>query len=142
MQAATRIVEQVPTRLWALATAGLATAIALVVYRIDTGNTPAVMAWVNAVPHGDKLCHFGLYGLLSLGLDRALGGRDVALGQGPLARLPVAPALVLLTATLEELSQLRVPHRTPDLVDWLVSALGVLLFTRLARGRSNAAPTR
>jgi VanZ family protein len=69
------------------------------------------------VRHLDKVLHFGAYGLLGLllafGADRS--------------RLPLLAALVIgvLYGASDEIHQMYVPGRSPDLLDWAADAAGV-----------------
>lgn len=92
------------------------------------GRLPALLArW----PSADKVLHFLLFGGAAFWLDLWLGGRR---WRG----LPVAAALMLAAATLDELAQAFSPVRTVDLGDWACGAAGILALGWLA-GRLGAA---
>jgi VanZ family protein len=86
------------------------------------------------IPHFDKVAHFGAYallgGLLAFATDRA--------------RLSVAVAVVLALAygASDEIHQMFVPGRSPDVLDWAADAAGVLtaclLYTRWRSRRAAA----
>lgn len=127
-------------KLWAgIATATLFFTIAVVIHQIDSGQDLRIMRLVAGVPHADKLLHFTLYGLLAMGLDASLGQRDVCL-RGRL--MPLAVCIVAGLGSLEEISQLWFPQRTPDLVDWLLTCLGAALLPHVARRWLRTSPGR
>lgn len=86
------------------------------------------------VPYVDKVAHFGAYavlgGLLAFAADRS--------------RLPIAVALVLgvLYGASDEIHQMYVPGRSPDVLDWAADAAGVaaacFLYTRWRSRRAAA----
>jgi VanZ family protein len=85
-------------------------------------------------PHFDKAAHFGAYAvlgaLLAFGADRT--------------RVPLAVAIVLGVAygASDEVHQMFVPGRSPDVLDWAADAAGVLaaclLYTRWRSRRAAA----
>jgi hypothetical protein len=79
-------------------------------------------AFLNHVPHGDKLGHVGLVGTLSLLCNLAFRPRRAW-------KLPRAITLttfiLLVLLTLEEIAQALLPHRTCDLFDWLADLVGL-----------------
>lgn len=80
--------------------------------------------------HRDKLWHFGIGGLLAFFLDGALERRAVALGP---VRLPLAAALVLVPAGVEEFLQRYATFRTSSFWDFAADVTGVIAFTWLSR---------
>ena len=103
--------------------------IGAVVLLADTRHLGFLYA-VYEFPYGDKAGHVLLYGVLTLLADLALfellPGRErrrVALACG---------VSVALLASLEELSQLWFPSRTPSWFDLLASYAGVGLFSWIA----------
>jgi len=108
----------------------LTATVAVIIYQIDSGANPGVTRLLAHVPYGDKWCHFLLFGLLAGGLDVSLEQRDIRL----LGRdVSLAATVFLLVGTLEELSQFAFPERTPDVLDWLATALGIVAITALSR---------
>ncbi|MDC0661034.1 VanZ family protein [Marinobacter sp. SS21] len=108
-----------------------------IIYLADTGST-ALIQLVSQVPHGDKLGHLLLYGLLTLLLNLALELRTVSLGR---LRLYFGTVAVTLFALCEELTQAWLPHRTLDAQDLLADALGIAVFSLLSRwGRPSRLP--
>lgn len=114
------------TRRAPLVLAVYAAAIATIIGLADTGHLHTAL--LRAVPFGDKIGHFVLFGLFGLLADVALRRRDVGR-----RAVPLGPALVLAAALVEELSQIFVATRTFDLVDFAADVLGVTLFTLLGR---------
>ncbi len=96
----------------------------------NVGGTNEVFAFVTRIPHGDKLGHFALIGLLAMGVDLAAGRRDLRRGR---LRVPLAPAILLALVVAEELSQLALPTRTCDAGDLLADALGMVAFVSVGR---------
>jgi polysaccharide biosynthesis protein VpsQ len=89
-----------------------------------------ILGVVNRIPHGDKVGHFLLYGVLTLLVELALIRSRPDL-RPSLVALRVALILALLIG-LEEFSQLYFPNRSFDLVDLAFSYLGVIFFSWVA----------
>ena len=81
---------------------------------------------VKSLPYGDKLGHFFLFGLLTLGVNIGTAFRLV-----PLYRIRVflGSLLVLLFVTVEEASQHFIPARTMDGMDLMADIVGITLFS-------------
>lgn len=105
-----------------------------VIYAADTGFKSGIFQWVKLLPYGDKLCHFGLYAVLALLLNLALGSScfrwvmpfriaDKAAG----VSFACGSSLVFSFSVLEEFSQFYFPARTPDLWDLVANFLGVVV---------------
>ncbi|TKB47318.1 trypsin [Ferrimonas sediminicola] len=114
---------------WA-GTLALATLIAWVIYLADTGQSSVFFQLVRALPYGDKLGHFCLYGLLTLGANLVSGGRVWRCGS---LRIYWGATAVGLLASLEELSQAWFPSRTLDITDLAADLAGILLFSLVTR---------
>jgi VanZ family protein len=86
------------------------------------------------IPHFDKIAHFGAYAVLG-----ALLAFAAARSRAPLA---VAVALGVLYGASDEIHQMFVPGRSPDVLDWAADAAGVLtaclLYTRWRSRRAAA----
>ncbi len=114
--------------------AGLATTyfavVALIIWLADHRDTQFVFSWLQALPGGDKLGHFLIIGGFAFTLNYALCCRTV-----PIAGAPVllGSLIVLALAAAEEVSQLFIPGRSFDLLDFVADALGIWLLGRLAR---------
>lgn len=86
------------------------------------------------VPYFDKVAHFGAYAVLG-----ALLAFAAHRSRAPLA---VAVVLGLLYGASDEVHQMFVPGRSPDVLDWAADAAGVLtacfLYTRWRSRRAAA----
>jgi VanZ family protein len=86
------------------------------------------------IPHFDKVAHFGAYALLGALLAFATDR----------SRVPLAVAIVLgvMYGASDEVHQMFVPGRSPDVLDWAADAAGVLtacfLYTRWRSRRAAA----
>jgi hypothetical protein len=80
-----------------------------------------------AFPEADKVAHFLLYLVLGLLLGRAALRGELRRGAW------VAFIIGAAYGGLDEIHQAFVPHRTPDLMDFLVDVIGVALGILLAR---------
>jgi len=87
-----------------------------------------ILGFVNRIPYGDKIGHFGLYGILTLLIDLAFVRSTALRTSRRLLVFRVALILAILIG-LEEFSQQYFPNRTFDLVDLAFSYLGVLFFS-------------
>ncbi|HEX6370988.1 MAG TPA: VanZ family protein [Longimicrobium sp.] len=87
------------------------------------------------VPGFDKVAHFGAYALLGWLLVRA--------ADRSLLPLAVGAVLGVLYGATDEIHQMYVPGRSPDVMDWFADAAGVaaatFVYTRL-RARRTARP--
>jgi VanZ family protein len=86
----------------------------------------AILAW----PLADKFLHFLLLGAVAFWLELWLGGRRLPLGR---RTVPLAVALPLGLATVDELAQGFSTWRSSDLGDWLCDVAGLVLFWWLSR---------
>jgi len=100
-----------------------------VIYMANTDQPMFFFTLLKDVPFGDKMGHFLLFGLLTLGANLSTGNRRVNWGK---FRLPLGTALVLAFVIVEELSQHFIPSRTLDVVDGLANLLGIGAFTLLS----------
>jgi VanZ family protein len=103
----------------------------------------AVIYWLSSqpsvpapgIPHVDKAAHFGAYAVL--GTLLAFAARRTG--------APIAAAVVMgmLYGISDEIHQMYVPGRSPDVVDWAADAAGVItacyLYTRWRSRRAAAA---
>jgi VanZ family protein len=87
------------------------------------------------IPNFDKVAHFGAYALL--GALLAFGAFRTG------APLAVAIAIGVLYGASDEIHQMFVPGRSPDVLDWAADAAGVItacyLYTRWRSRRAAAA---
>ncbi|WP_245568344.1 VanZ family protein [Ferrimonas futtsuensis] len=113
-----------------MATLALIGLIAWVIYLANTGQSSIFFSLVRQLPYGDKLGHFTLFGLVTLGLNLMSGGRGWRCG--PL-KVYWGATLVFVVAALEEFSQAWFPNRTLDSTDLMADVLGILVFSLLSR---------
>ncbi len=96
-----------------------------IIFSADTGQANIFFDIVNTVPHGDKLGHFFLFGLLTLLLNLVLNFKSFRNWK----MTPLGSILVFVFVTIEELSQAFFPNRTMDINDFIANVLGILVFT-------------
>lgn len=94
----------------------------------NTGQKSIFFDLVKMLPYGDKIGHFFLFGLLSLGTSVVLKLRGVRFGA---VFVPYGAILISCLVVIEELSQKSFPGRTFDLGDILASLIGVFVFSVL-----------
>jgi len=95
----------------------------------DLGRLPGFLAAVYAFPDGDKLGHFGLYGILAFLLVAVV---PVADNQIPWRNAFLSCLFLVVLIGLEEVSQILLANRSADLVDFICSVLGVIVFGCMA----------
>jgi len=96
----------------------------------DSGRGRRLFDLVQAVPAGDKLGHFVLFGILSFLVNLLFRAAEIRLGRISVLK---GSAIIAVIVTLEECSQLFFRWRTFDLVDLAADIAGIWLFSRLAR---------
>ena len=74
--------------------------------------------------YGDKAGHFGMLAMLTLLIDLALF--QVSPRKGPFALVLAAGLAIAALISLEEMSQLWIPRRNPDVFDLLASHAGIM----------------
>jgi len=97
----------------------------IIVVLADMGNLPRFLDVFYDIPNGDKLGHFGLFGLLNFFITRAFLSSFPSRPRGWVA-LSIGLTLALLI-TLEEFSQKFFAKRTFDLIDLFASLAGLLV---------------
>lgn len=97
-------------------------------FMANTGQDMIVINIKNAIPFGDKVGHFGLYGLMTLFANYAFKFRYI----GANVMNQYGALLVILVSTTEEFSQLFFPMRTFSLLDIMANLSGVVIFTLLS----------
>ncbi|WP_394147974.1 VanZ family protein [Shewanella atlantica] len=100
-----------------------------VIYLANTGASSVLFNLVGALPYGDKLGHFCLFGLLTFLFNLASRCKSFAIGR---LRLYYGTAAVTIFVVAEEISQGFIPSRTFDTMDLTADALGILGFTYLS----------
>ena len=100
--------------------------IAFIIYLADTADHNFAFRLIGHIPYGDKLMHGLLYGLMAMFLNFGLKYKSYKwLG----FNMQLGAVIVLVFATIEEISQYWLPSRTFDLVDLLADFVGVILFS-------------
>ena len=99
--------------------------IAWIIYLANTAQNSVFFEFVASIPYGDKLGHFCLFGLLSLGANFAFKLKSVTLVS---VEIYLGSALVFLFVLIEELSQYFIPNRTMDVTDLLADIFGIIVF--------------
>lgn len=110
-----------------------------VIYLANTGGSSIFFELIREIPHGDKLGHFGLFGVLTLLFNIACGFKAFRLFSYSRSRLRVtkvycywATCFVFIFAVAEELSQGWLDTRTLDWQDLLADLPGIACFTLLS----------
>lgn len=93
-----------------------------IILQANQGRNTIFFELVNAIPFGDKLGHFVLFGVLSGLTIIALKGRCLSVKT---IQLPLGAVIVFGLAITEELSQTFFINRTFDLLDVFADILGI-----------------
>ncbi len=101
-----------------------------VIYLANTNQQSVLFDLVATIPYGDKLGHFGLFGLLSLFVNLALKFKTSKIAN---FNIYWGSGLVFLFASFEELSQYYIPNRTFDGIDFLADVAGILVFAGISK---------
>ncbi|MBU1739067.1 MAG: VanZ family protein [Proteobacteria bacterium] len=97
-----------------------------IIYLADSGTNSVFFGLVKALPHGDKIGHLILFGLLALGANTFFKLRRFRVGG---TEMFVGTCLVIGFVTMEELSQYCIPSRTFDPFDLLANMVGIVVFS-------------
>ncbi|TRX55124.1 VanZ family protein [Thalassomonas sp. M1454] len=97
-------------------------------FRANAGQDVIVESIKNAIPFGDKVGHFFMYGLLAFAMNFALKFRSF--GKSLISQH--GAVVILMISSVEEFSQMFVATRTFSLLDLTANFCGVLVFTWLA----------
>jgi hypothetical protein len=118
------------TRVWRLIAVGFLLFLVLVALCADTQRIPGLFRALCDYPGGDKVGHFGLYGMCAF-LGAKAWRRPLCFAglAWPVGMLPAA-----LLATVEETSQLFFPCRSADWLDLGAGFAGIAVATVLATG--------
>jgi len=103
--------------------------ILFIIYLADSADHNFAFRLIGHIPYGDKVMHALLYGIMALFLNYGLNYRSFK-------RFQLGAIIVLVFATLEEITQYWIPSRTFDLVDLLADFIGVILFSFIHWGKS------
>lgn len=96
-----------------------------IIFLADTADHNFAFRLIGHIPHGDKLMHGLLYGVMALLLNYGLRFRTVKFN------VQLGAIIVLTFATIEELSQYFIPSRTFDLGDLAADIIGITVFSLL-----------
>jgi polysaccharide biosynthesis protein VpsQ len=95
----------------------------------DMNKTNLIMDIGHAIPWGDKIGHFSLFGIMALLLNIAIEFKQIKVS---VRRFHLGSVIVFSFAVLEEFTQLLFSTRTFDLVDMLFDLLGIGLLSSVA----------
>ncbi|MES9857270.1 MAG: VanZ family protein [Sedimenticola sp.] len=121
-------------RVVSLLTLGFGFFIIWVIYMANTGQNSLFFQLVRAIPYGDKLGHFFLFGFLTLGLNFVLHYRALNFKQ---RRIYYGSIIVSLFVMAEELSQYFLPSRTFDVVDLFADITEIVVFSIISYKPTN-----
>ena len=123
-----------PNRRWTAAAVGVTTLLLIWGTAFNGYRFGPVRTVLRALPYGDKVGHFGLYGMITLGLAMLVKTRAQAAGAG---------LAVLLLGVGDEFRQLLEPRRNFSITDVVANLGGVslgllaaLLLSRVALDRA------
>ncbi|WP_375185551.1 VanZ family protein [Pseudoalteromonas sp.] len=100
-----------------------------VIYLANTGQKSVFFELVAAIPYGDKLGHFCLFGLLTLFTNLAFKFKTMNVAGRPIY---LAVLIVSTFVILEELSQYFVESRTLDFADLIADFAGIAVFSAIS----------
>jgi len=107
---------------------GFFISILFIIFLADTADHNFAFRLIGHIPYGDKLMHGLLYGVMAFFLNYGLNYKTFKSFQ-------LGAIVVLLFATIEEISQYWIPSRTFDLGDLLADFIGVLFFSFIRWGK-------
>lgn len=99
------------------------------IIQADMNKTNLIMDIGHAVPWGDKIGHFSLFGIMALLLNMTIKFKQIKIHT---RRFHLGSVIVFAFAVLEEFTQLAFSTRTFDLVDMLFDLLGIGLLSSVA----------
>ena len=114
-------------------------AILVLIVAADRGTLPRWVSLIRRIPMGDKVAHFGLYGMLALLFNLCLQSKTIVAGG---VRCLLGSLVILVFTTLEESTQLFFQKRTFDLIDLCANLSGILILGRLARWKNGVSLQR
>ena len=100
----------------------------------NTRSKNSLLSISSSLPHGDKIGHFLVMGLLAFMVNRLLDNRFQMIGK---RKFLLGSLIVAAIVTAEEFCQIFIPSRTFSPFDLLADFAGIFVFGRLAirRGR-------
>ncbi|MAH28414.1 MAG: VanZ family protein [Pseudoalteromonas sp.] len=116
-------------RILVLIAIGFFAFIGWVIYLANTGQKSVFFELVAAIPYGDKLGHFCLFGLLTLFINLAFKFKTLNVAGRPIY---LAVLIVSTFVILEELSQFFIESRTLDFVDLIADFTGIAIFSAIS----------
>ncbi len=131
--------EIMSSRLFQFAAVSFLLFILWIIFLANTGRSSVFFEFVSAIPYGDKLGHFGLFGMLTLLFNLASGFKSYRLfcfsQSGEVTKSFYCywgTSLVVVFSVLEEFSQGWLDTRTLDWQDLLADFFGISCFTLLS----------
>ncbi len=100
-----------------------------IIVQADLRNDNFIIKIGHAVPLGDKIGHFSLFGVLALLLNMAMGFKRIKIH---VRAFHLGSVIVFAFAMVEEFSQLVISSRTFDLVDMVFDLLGIGILSSVA----------
>ena len=104
--------------------------IAWIIYLANTAQHSIFFEFVASIPYGDKLGHFCLFGLLTLGANFAFKLKSFTLLS---LKIYLGSSVVFVFVLVEELSQYFIPSRTLDATDLLADIVGIITFSLVTK---------
>ena len=100
-----------------------------VIYLANTGQHNGLFKLTTAIPYGDKIGHFFLFGLLAFLANLSVKCRCFSFGK---FSVYWGSFIVLVFVSVEELSQHFLPTRTLDIYDYGADIIGISCATFLS----------
>jgi VanZ family protein len=104
--------------------------VAWIIYLANTAQHSIFFEFVASIPYGDKLGHFCLFGLLTLGANFAFKLKSFTLLS---LKIYLGSSVVFVFVLVEELSQYFIPSRTLDATDLLADIVGIIAFSLVTK---------
>jgi hypothetical protein len=104
--------------------------VAWIIYLANTAQHSIFFEFVASIPYGDKLGHFCLFGLLTLGANFAFKLKSFTLLS---LKIYLGSSVVFVFVLVEELSQYFIPSRTLDATDLLADIVGIITFSLVTK---------
>ncbi|MBB1353021.1 VanZ family protein [Pseudoalteromonas sp. SR45-5] len=101
-----------------------------IIYLANTAQHSIFFEFVASIPYGDKLGHFCLFGLLTLGANFAFKLKSFTLLS---LKIYLGSSVVFVFVLVEELSQYFIPSRTLDATDLLADIVGIITFSLVTK---------
>ncbi|MGK0366530.1 MAG: VanZ family protein [Saprospiraceae bacterium] len=100
-----------------------------IVFWADSGYAFDAISLLMRIPHGDKIAHFLLLGILSFLINSSLSCRKLPLNG---YNILLGSLLIAVVISLEEFSQAFIPHRNFEILDIVCNYAGIFTFGKLA----------